>query len=126
MDKALGIIEALGFTTAVAALDAASKAAEITLLGTEKIIGLEASVGVNILFSGDVAAVQAAIDAGVQAGNRVGKIASSKVIARPHDELDILIKKFSKNLKVKELLEEKVEELQIAEESMPVKKAIKK
>lgn len=116
MDKALGIIEALGFTTAVAALDAASKAAEITLIGTEKIIGLGASVGVNILISGDVAAVQAAVDAGVHAGNKVGRIASAKVIPRPHDELEMLIKKFSSNLKVKEEVEEPVE----------VKKAVKK
>ena len=87
MDKALGLIEALGFTTAVAALDAASKAAQVTLVGTEKVIGLERSVGYNILFSGDVAAVQAAVEAGVEAGNRVGRVASSKVIPRPHDEL---------------------------------------
>lgn len=119
MDKALGIIEALGFTTAVAALDAASKAAEITLIGTEKIIGLGASVGVSILISGDVAAVQAAVDAGVKAGNKVGRIASAKVIPRPHDELDILIKKFSRNLKVKEEVEQ-------VEEPVEVKKIVKK
>ena len=126
MDKALGIIEALGFTTAVAALDAASKAAEITLIGTEKIIGLGASVGVSILISGDVAAVQAAVDAGVQAGNKVGRIASAKVIPRPHDELDILIKKFSNNLKVKEVLKEKEETLETTEEPKEVKKTVKK
>ena len=125
MDIALGLIEALGFTTAVAALDAASKAAAITLVGTEKIIGLEQSVGVNILIVGEVAAVQAAVDAGVEAGNRVGRIASSKVIPRPHDELDTLIKKFGHNLKVKDLLES-VETLEVAEKPKPVKKATKK
>lgn len=109
MDKALGLIEALGFTTAVAALDAASKAAEVTLVGTEKIIGLEKSVGYNILIAGEVAAVQAAVDAGVEAGNRVGRVASSKVIPRPHDELDILLKMFGDNLKIREAIEDKVE-----------------
>lgn len=125
MDKALGLIEALGFTTAVAALDAASKAAAITLVGTEKIIGLGSSVGVNILIVGEVAAVQAAVEAGVEAGNRVGRIASSKVIPRPHDELDMLIKKFGMNLKVKDLLEN-AKPLEVKEEAKAVKKAIKK
>ena len=37
MDKAVGLIEALGLTTAVSALDAASKAAEIKLIGIEKV-----------------------------------------------------------------------------------------
>ncbi len=99
MNKALGLIEAIGFTTAVAAVDAASKAADVTLIGVEKIIGVEKLVGVNIQLAGEVSAVQAAVDAGVEAGKRVGMIASSKVIARPHDEVDKLIEKFKNNLK---------------------------
>lgn len=122
MEKALGLIEALGFTTAVAALDAASKAAEVILIGTEKIIGLEGSVGYNILFVGEVAAVQAAVDAGMEAGNRVGRVASAKVIPRPHDELDTLIKRFSKNLKVKEV----IKELEVVEKPKAIKSASKK
>lgn len=102
MSKALGLIEALGLTTAVTALDAASKAADVTLVGVEKIIGVGGSVGVNIQIAGEVAAVQAAVDAGVEAGNRVGQIFSSDVIPRPHDEIAELIAKFAKNLKVKE------------------------
>jgi microcompartment protein CcmL/EutN len=98
MNKALGLIEALGLTTAVTALDAASKAAEVTLVGVEKIIGVGKAVGVNIQIAGEVAAVQAAVDAGVQAGNRVGTIFSSHVIPRPHEEVDALIAKFAKNL----------------------------
>lgn len=106
MDKALGLIEALGFATAVAALDAASKAANVSLIGTEKIIGVGGEVGVNIQLAGEVAAVQAGVDAGVDAGNRVGVIFSSHVIPRPHDEVDKLIDEFRKNLK-----EEKKEEV---------------
>ena len=109
MEKALGLIEALGFTTAVAALDAASKAALVTLVGTEKVIGLEKSVGYNILIAGEVAAVQAAVEAGVEAGNRVGRVASSKVIPRPHDELDVILKMFGDNLKIKEVIKEVIE-----------------
>ena len=101
MDKALGLIEALGFATAEAALDAASKAANVSLIGTEKIIGVGGEVGVNIQLAGEVAAVQAGVDAGVDAGNRVGVIFSSHVIPRPHDEVDKLIDEFRKNLKEK-------------------------
>lgn len=99
MEKALGLIEAQGLTTAVTALDAASKAADITLIGIEKVIGVNKGVGVSINIAGEVAAVKAAVDAGVIAGNRVGSIISSHVIPRPHDEVDKLIEKFAKNLK---------------------------
>lgn len=112
MDKALGLIEALGFATAVAALDAASKAANVSLIGTEKIIGVGGEVGVNIQLAGEVAAVQAGVDAGVDAGNRVGVIFSSHVIPRPHDEVDKLIDEFRKNLK-EEKKEEEVEKAKV-------------
>ena len=102
MEKALGLIEAIGLTTAVTALDAASKAADVNLIGTEKIIGVGGMVGVNIQIAGEVAAVRAAVDAGVDAANRVGIVQSSHVIPRPHDEVDKLIEDFSKNLKDKE------------------------
>ena len=108
MNKALGLIEALGLTTAVTALDAASKAADITLIGVEKIIGVGKSVSVNIQIAGEVAAVRAAVDAGVIAGNRVGTVFASHVIPRPHDEVDALIAKFTKNLKTKEVIKEEV------------------
>ncbi len=108
MSKALGLIEALGLTTAVTALDAASKAADVTLVGFEKIIGVGKAVGVNIQIAGEVAAVKAAVDAGVAAGNRVGVIFASHVIPRPHDEVDALISKFAKNIKNKEEKKEEV------------------
>ena len=102
MDKALGLIEAQGLTTAVTALDAASKAADITLIGIEKVIGVEQGVGVTINIAGEVAAVKAAVDAAIVAGNKVGRVISSHVIPRPHEEIDKLIEKFAKNLKIKE------------------------
>lgn len=102
MTKALGMIEALGLSTAISALDAACKAADVTLIGYDKVIGVEKSIGVTIHISGDVAAVNAAIEAGVRAGNRVGKVISSKTIARPHEEIEYLIKAFEKNLKKNE------------------------
>lgn len=117
MGKALGLIEALGLTTAVTALDAASKAADVTLVGFEKIIGVGKAVGVNIQIAGEVAAVQAAVQAGVEAGKRVGVVFSSHVIPRPHEEVDALIAKFAKNINVKkEKVEEKINESEIKEE----------
>lgn len=98
MRKALGMIEAVGLTTAIAALDAASKAADITLVGYDKVIGVAKSVSITIHIAGEVAAVNAAIEAGVVCGNRIGKVVSSRVIPRPHEEIDILIKEFEKNL----------------------------
>lgn len=106
MKSAIGLIEALGFPTAVTALDAASKAASVSLVGYERIIGVGGLVGVNIQIAGEVAAVQAAVDAGVDAGNRVGTIFSSHVIPRPHEDVEKLIEKFGKNLKKKEDKEE--------------------
>lgn len=102
MRRALGIVEAVGFGTAVAALDAASKAADIELVGMDRVIGVEKAVGVSIHFEGEVAAVQAAVDAAVEAGNRVGRIVSYKVIPRPHEELDKILDLLSKNIKTVE------------------------
>ncbi len=101
MRPALGMIEAVGLTTAVTALDAAAKAAEVELIGYEKVIGAGQAVGVTIHLAGDVASVQAAVDAGVKAGELVGRIISHRVIAKPDEELDQLIAIFKKNLKKK-------------------------
>ena len=101
MAAALGLIEAIGLTTAVTALDAAAKAADITLVGYEKVIGAGKAMSVTIHIAGEVAAVKASVDAGVAAGNRVGKILAHHVIPRPHEELDQLIEAFRRNLKAK-------------------------
>ncbi|QEK13167.1 BMC domain-containing protein [Crassaminicella thermophila] len=99
MGAALGLIETVGLGAAITALDAASKAADITIIGYERIIGAGKSVSVTVQIAGEVAAVQAAIDSGVMAAERVGKVLSYRVIPRPHDEVDKFIHQFSKNLK---------------------------
>lgn len=114
MKSAIGLIEALGFATAVTALDAASKAADISLVGYEKIIGLGGVVGVNIQIAGEVAAVQAAVDAGVDAGRRIGTVFSSHVIPRPHEDVQKLIDKFGENLKKRQ--EQKEDKKEIKED----------
>lgn len=101
MKPALGMIETIGLTSAVTALDAASKAADVELIGYEKVIGVGKAVGVTIHLAGDVAAVQAAVDAGVHAAQQIGIVAAHHVIAKPDDELDQLIEIFKNNLKKK-------------------------
>lgn len=118
MEKALGLIEAIGLSTAVTALDAACKAADVTLVGVEKVIGAGKSVSVTIQVAGDVAAVRAAVDAGVAAANRVGSVLSSHVIPRPHEEVAKLVERFAKNLK-----EEKVEEIIKETVKKPIKES---
>lgn len=101
MKAALGLIETIGSTAAITALDAASKAADVTLVGYEKVIGVGKVVSVTVQVAGEVAAVRAAVDAGASAANRVGKVVSQHVIPRPHDEVDLLIEKFQNEIKAK-------------------------
>ena len=81
--QALGMIEAKGLSTLLEASDAALKAANVTLVGWEKI----GSGYVTAFFRGDVAAVKAATDAGAAAAAQVGQVISVQVIPRPHDDL---------------------------------------
>lgn len=96
MAKALGMIEAVGLSTAMVALDAAVKCADVTVLGTEKVIGVGKMISITLHLAGDVAAVQAAVDAGREAGNRVGTVVASRVIARPHEELVTVLSRYEK------------------------------
>lgn len=84
---ALGLIETVGYTTAVSAADAAVKAADVEIIGMEKVIGVSGYVGVTIHFSGDVAAVTSAVEAGRKQGELIGKIISTDVIPRAHSEV---------------------------------------
>ena len=101
MRSALGLIESIGLTTAITALDAASKAADVRLAGFDKVIGVSKKVSVTIQIAGEVAAVNAAVEAGVAAAERVGEVVASHVIPRPHEEVDKLLKEFEKNLEQK-------------------------
>ena len=87
LDYALGLIETRGLIGAIEAADAATKAAEVKLVGKEKIRG----GFVTIKVVGDVAAVKAAVDAGAAAAARVGELISTHVIPRPIGELEDLI-----------------------------------
>ncbi|UOE57595.1 MULTISPECIES: BMC domain-containing protein [Bacillaceae] len=85
--QALGLIETVGYSTAVSAADAAVKAADVEIVGIEKVIGVDGYLGVTIHFNGDVAAVKSAVDAGVSSAERIGKVISAHVIPRAHSEV---------------------------------------
>ena len=91
---ALGLIEVVGLTTAMAALDAAVKSADVVLAGYEPVIGVEKAMGITLHLTGDVAAVQAAVEAGQIAGRRVGRVVCARVIASPHQDLDKIIGRY--------------------------------
>lgn len=80
---ALGILETQGLTAVLEATDAMLKAANVTLVGKEKI----GAAYVTVMVRGDVAAVTAAIEAGQAAVGNLGKLIAAQVIARPHPDL---------------------------------------
>lgn len=93
---ALGLIEVIGLSTAMVALDAAVKSADVTLLGYERVIGVAKQISITLNLSGDVAAVQAAVEAGRLAGEHVGNVISTRVIASPHKDVEKMIGKFER------------------------------
>jgi microcompartment protein CcmL/EutN len=82
--EALGMIECKGLVAMIEAADAMVKAANVRLVGWEKIdAGL-----VTAIVRGEVAAVRSAVDAGAAAARRVGEVVATHVIPRPHTEVD--------------------------------------
>lgn len=84
---ALGMIETKGLTALLEASDAALKAANVTMTGWET-VGKGYVTG---FYRGDVAAVKAAIDAGVRGAEKVGEITGTHLIARPHVNIDLVL-----------------------------------
>src|SRR5438445_1923795 len=85
--EALGMVETKGLTALVEASDAMLKAANVTLIGWQKI----GSGLVTAMVLGDVAAVKAAVDAGAAAAGRVGEVVGVQVIPRPHEDLGAIL-----------------------------------
>ena len=85
--EALGMIETKGLVPLVEASDTMLKAANVTLVGWQKI----GSGMVTGLVVGDVAAVKAAVDAGSAAAARVGEVIGVQVIPRPHEDLGTVL-----------------------------------
>ena len=87
MAEALGMIECKGFAAMVEASDAMVKAAKVELVSYEKIGGGY----VTAVVRGDVAAVKAAVEAGVRGAEKVGEVVSVHVIPRPHVNIDLVL-----------------------------------
>ncbi len=87
--EALGLIETKGFIGAVEAADAMVKAANVKLIGYEKI----GSGLITVMVKGDVGATKAATDAGAAAAGRVGELISVHVIPRPHQDVETILPK---------------------------------
>ncbi len=88
--EALGMIETRGLVAAVEAADAMVKAANVQLIGTEKI----GSGLVSVMVRGDVGAVKAATEAGAVTASQLGELVAVHVIPRPHGDVEKILPKF--------------------------------
>ena len=91
MMEALGMVETRGLVAAIEAADAMVKAAEVTLIGTEKI----GSGLVSVMVRGDVGAVKAATEAGSVAAGKLGELVAVHVIPRPHSDVEKILPKLA-------------------------------
>ena len=87
--EALGMVETRGLVAAIEAADAMVKAANVTLIGSEKI----GSGLVSVMVRGDVGAVKSAVEAGGAAACRLGEVVATHVIPRPHADVEKLLPK---------------------------------
>lgn len=85
--QALGMIETRGLIAAIEAADAMLKAANVELVGTEKI----GSGLVSVMVRGDVGAVKAAVETGASAANKLGEVIATHVIPRPHNDIEAIL-----------------------------------
>ena len=85
--QALGMVETRGLIASIEAADAMLKAANVVLVGTEKI----GSGLVSVMVRGDVGAVKSAVEAGSAAAERLGEIIAVHVIPRPLDDVEKIL-----------------------------------
>ncbi|MFC4386996.1 BMC domain-containing protein [Gracilibacillus marinus] len=90
MSDSLGMIETRGLTAAIEAADAMLKAANVEIVGSEKI----GSGLVSVIIKGDVGAVKAATEVGAEAAARVGEVIAVHVIPRPNNEISKILPDF--------------------------------
>jgi len=85
--EALGMVETRGLVAAIEAADSMLKAANVELVGTEKI----GSGLVSVMVRGDVGAVKSAVEAGGASATKLGEIIATHVIPRPHDDVEKIL-----------------------------------
>ena len=91
MKDALGLNETKGLVACIEAADAMCKAANVDLIGYENV----GSGLVTAMVRGDVGAVKAAVDSGVESAQRVGEVVTSLVIARPHTDIEKIVSQYT-------------------------------
>ena len=87
VQQALGMVETRGLVAAIEAADAMLKAANVELVGTEKI----GSGLVSVMVRGDVGAVKAAVETGAAAAGNLGEVIATHVIPRPHTDVEKIL-----------------------------------
>ena len=85
--EALGMVETRGLVASIEAADTMLKAANVVLVGTEKI----GSGLVTVMVRGDVGAVKSAVEAGSEAAGRLGELVATHVIPRPHSDVEKIL-----------------------------------
>jgi ethanolamine utilization protein EutM len=85
--EALGMVETRGLVAAIEAADAMLKAANVTLVGTERI----GSGLVSVMVRGDVGAVKAAVESGASSASKLGELVATHVIPRPHTDVEKIL-----------------------------------
>lgn len=88
MKEAIGMVEVRSLVGAMEAADAMLKSANVTIMDFQ----LVGSGLVSVTVTGDVAAVQAAVDTGKERASQIAEVVSANVIPRPHDEVDKIFK----------------------------------
>jgi ethanolamine utilization protein EutM len=102
--RALGMIETRGLVGSIVAADEMLKSADVRLIKQEKI---DAAL-VTVLVQGDVSAVQAAVEAGKIAAARVGELVSAHVIPHPDEDVNEVLLKDEKKVKIEKKKQEAV------------------
>ena len=86
-DKALGLIETKGLIGAIEAVDAAAKAAAVVVSSVE----LTDAAFMTLKIEGDLGAVQAAVEAGASAAQKIGELVAVHIIPNPSDEMAAIL-----------------------------------
>ncbi len=85
--EALGMVETRGLVAAIEAADSMLKAANVVLVGTEKI----GSGLVSVMVRGDVGAVKSAVEVGSSNAAKLGELVAPHVIPRPHNDVEKIL-----------------------------------
>lgn len=89
MKDALGLVETKGLVTCIKAADTMGKVADVEMVGFDNV----GSGMVTVIVRGDVGAVNAAVESGVQAAREIGEVVAYRVIPRPDLSTDKITNK---------------------------------